>query len=422
MDMNFLQQMLRLQNIFGNNPQGGPNGQDVISPGINGQPNVSQPYVNPAMAQPQGYTPNDTASKSYSDFLNQYPQEQPPSKMRQLGGFLAGFGAGVSPAGYEHGQAVGFKGNPKEAMQVSDAFANYPHDTAVNEWLQKAKPMQAAVAEEDKANANKRIAYEQDENRKVAQQKADESERQHAAQEADKEVLRARQQQDSNTRTFNSQINEYKVKHPNAVIKAVDGALIAIDPQTQEATTIKDSEGKPYETGKMSDADKLTMQLHNQLAEIHARTEGSKEVVGARVEGERSLIPDKLKASEELKATVPGKAPSSTGGTQTPTQDRVALINRAQQARIEHPEWAKYININGTNVVVTTPGRFSGPDPAVYDQISKYILGGKSSTYTPSHAGVNAVPVGGSMKREIKGYPGTEEESLDGGKTWKRIK
>lgn len=271
MDMNFLQQMLRLQNIFGNVPQGGPSSQDVISPALNGTPTVSQPYINPAMQQ-QGYQPQDTAGKSYNDFLAQYPVEQPPSKMRQLGGFLAGFGAGVSPAGYEHGQAVGFKGNPKEAMQVSDAFTHYPHDSAVNEWMQKAKPMQTAVAEEDKANANKRIAYEQDENRKVSQQKADETSRANQAKEDENQQKIGISQQRADIAAQRAEVYKEMAK----------GGKLTTDSTGKDWIVYKD--GTKTDTGlqSLSPAELQQLKTESMLEGIKAREAATQEDIKAR--------------------------------------------------------------------------------------------------------------------------------------------
>jgi len=135
----------------------------------------------------------------YRDYVNNLPQPsdyQPSSTQRVLAG-LAGMG-GNRPAGMWGGVPVGFVNNPESQYSVTQAMLNQPYQKALTNYEAGGKMLEQGAGIEERDIANRRGIAE-------TQARIDETTRENKARDADREVLRDRQQQDSDTRLAKAQ-------------------------------------------------------------------------------------------------------------------------------------------------------------------------------------------------------------------------
>src|SRR6185437_9085456 len=106
------------------------------------------------------YSPHTEATQAYLKAAQSLPDvnNYQPSRMRKIGAFIAGLGAGVGPAGQSGGQMIGIRTNPQAEMETSQAAALQPYDTQLTNAEQKLKPLQAAAQLEAEQNNQARMA------------------------------------------------------------------------------------------------------------------------------------------------------------------------------------------------------------------------------------------------------------------------
>lgn len=103
----------------------------------------------------QLYQPQTQMSDMYKQALMQIPQPEKPSMFRNIAAALAGLGSGAGPADYWGGNAVGFKGNPKAALETTDLVRNAPYYKAMEQYGVKTKALGAGATQEEKENTER---------------------------------------------------------------------------------------------------------------------------------------------------------------------------------------------------------------------------------------------------------------------------
>lgn len=131
---------LRAQNIY--NPQNF--GADL-------------PQYDPVARMNELYQPQDAITQLYMQQLKNMPQREPPGKLRTIAAILAGLGANVGPQHYVGGSAVGFKGDPKAALETTDLIQNKPYYEKLQDWQTREKALGGGAELEARENTNKRI-------------------------------------------------------------------------------------------------------------------------------------------------------------------------------------------------------------------------------------------------------------------------
>lgn len=339
-------------------PQGGIQN---VSGGVNTQTDPSTPSP---QTMADLYHPSHVASDAYRQTLNEMPNratDDKPSVMRRIGGAIVGLGNG------------GEAGNEFTHRKFNNEMADYSN---------KVKLQGQGATEEDRSNVNARLVASDTIGKEQGQQKINAAADKEAAAETDKLELRRRQEQDSQTRALNASVNEWKAKNPNSIFKEIGGQMVAFDPKTNKSEVMTDKDGKPYDTGKMSDEAKLVLQLHNTIVGITARGEESRKTDAQRASEAEDLVKNKGEITKDINL---GKI---LAGNKSP-------------------------NTGTTTVSTTVPEHVSHLG-------GLYTTEGKGKTTTTVKT-PNA-PANQKMQKEIPGIPGSLAESTDGGKTWKRVK
>lgn len=341
------------------------------------QLNAQAPNVADQLSQL--YQPQTQLSEAYKNALMQMPQRTEPNMLHRIAGAIAGMSAGASPVGIAGGQVVGFKNDAAKQLGVQDEITNAPYYDKLRDWQAQTKQLGLGAGEEEKENVNKRIMAEQTVQKQLNAQRQAEVERKNKEVEADRAILRQRQQQDSDTRRMNSAITKYKVEHPNHQLKVIGDKVVSYDPASDKTITLKDEDGNDLDSGKLDDLSKMNIQLQNALAEIHARGSESRATESVKETNRQSDIGARGEQARQTKQVPSGsvinKQPAQAK-PQSPTQDKVAQFNRAQQVLAQHPEWQKYFHLASGNVVTST---FSSLNPFhskdEYDKAYQAIYG-----------------------------------------------
>lgn len=269
---------------------------------------------NMPMPEPMAEPPHTEISNAYRQALMQIPQQHSPGKLRTIAAMMAGLGAGVGPSSYQNGSAVGFNGNPKAAFETTDLVRNAPYYREMDQYNARTKALGVGANIEERQNNDRARSADQSLLRNQQAANAQETAQHHRELEGSAEQLRARQQQDADTRLANSRLNEFKAKNPHSIIRESNGGLVAINPLTNESTDLG------IDTGKLDDTTKLKIQLHNQLAEIEARIQGQKEVEGIRQTGRQNDIESRGSEARKTKST-PTATTRSASETVKTTKD-----------------------------------------------------------------------------------------------------
>jgi len=332
---------LRLKQMFG---PGMPSESFMGLPQQNmGIPNIDDLY------QPQMEMQNLFAeSARNSPQRNQYQ----PDLMRKIGAALANLGSG-GPAGMWGGNPVGYKSNISGGLAAQRSIQDEPYDRAVEDYKLKIDPLRAAADDERLANVNNRLVADNTVNRSIQERNVNRQitrDEELARQSGIKE-----EQADKRIKIAEARAQVYAARN-NGMKFFIDeaGQVVGVSPdgKTLAKTGLM--------TGDLSEMDKISLQLENDLTKIGAQNE----------------------ANIKLKETVPGKNTaaidrSPTARTNTPGMDRTAKINRIQQAIVNKPELAPYFEL-GTNKLPTgniKQGKIFRHDENLYKE-AQAIAGG----------------------------------------------
>lgn len=385
-----LQEMLRLQNIFGapqtggNIPPTGPSSltaPPVVSPGSDPYSNISfGPSTMGAPTPPspdmttqtsddsttdigarmgQLYTPHTAAMDRMSQMIDQYPKREDykPSVMRRIGAALTMFG----------------RGGPNMAEQVMDK----PFSEALTDWQNRMKPMETAAGIERYQNTNERMAAYQTVANELRQRAQD---------------LKAKNDtENAAIREHRANIYEYKALHPGMKLAFPKGGnVMAIDSGTGETHDT----GIP--TGSMTELDKMNLQYEEQMKEIGARGAEQRKTEGVKEGFRQSDIAARGTQARETKRVVSG-AGGKGEKPETPTQTRVRQFNAARELYNSRPELRPFIKLgtpSNNDFTISPPGEsriwgHTGPTSDQYQEIQNKIYGNKVAP-TASHTAATA--------------------------------
>lgn len=221
---------------------------------LNQQPQqqLPTPQPFPTMAPPEPsydpgadfsslYQPQNQAQDLFMQVLQQYPQLQNPTKLRKIGGFLAGLGS-------------------KTPFETSFQAAHGPELAQQQQWNERIKPLQQAADNERQSNLLGKQVADTIVNRKQQQFKIEETERK------DKATEQVRQQR--------ADVYQFKALNPDAKFDFRGPTVLVADPLTGKVTDTK------VPTGSLSDMDKLNLQHENRLGEIAAQGAQSRATKG----------------------------------------------------------------------------------------------------------------------------------------------
>lgn len=143
-------------------------------------------------------------------------------------------------------------------------------------------------------------------------------------------------------------IAKYKSENPNRVLKVIDGKLISFDPKTNQA----------IDTGihGLSREDELQIMHDNEIKELITKH-------AAELDSMRNK---------------PTEPPN-------PLNESRELLNRAQKFKIENPDLARYVRVNGDQIEITID-----PRDKDYEKIRQALYPPKSNP-TPNPPSVNSV-------------------------------
>ena len=329
-------------------------------------------------------TPKDEAFTNYTNMINSMPQREQfaPSKTRQILGAIAGMGAG-GPVGISNGAVLGYKSDVPAGMKIAQGIRDEPYNKALTDWANKLGPAGKLAELERNTNVNSRIAGIQTLQRQQADDKL-----QHQIQK-DEEDQR-RKNEELKIKQQRADVYSFKAQNPNLVIKDDgNGNMVGINPQTGETKVIRDIDGEPVKSARLTDAERLELQQSNALARIKAQGDETRTTAELRAklgltddwdiltENGKTYRVNSSTGERVLLSETELKKVSGTGNTakpDNPTQIKQDRINKANDFILKNPELAKFIEISDGLVKI-----IGKPDETTRRQITAGI-GLESST------------------------------------------
>lgn len=343
--------MLKLANIF--SPSGQTTQQNFPIGSVGGsqlpqtdQNMASNPQPDDLMSTIQGLlNPKDQQFQNFSDLINQMPQrsQYQPSKLRQVAGAIASMGAG-GPVGIANGQVVGYKSNIPEGLKIQQAITDEPYNKALSSWATKLEPTEKIAQMEANRNVNLRQLGLGELSRQQQQQKIDEQERAARIKEQQNQqnidIRRAREESYVKAKQF-------QMDHPNyKSFIDKDGMVVFVNPQDPGKEPVKTG----IDSGKLSDIEKIDLQVQGRLSEIAATGKNQQELEGAKQANRKEIESTRQIDRLELKREVPGSAKTGAAAKPLlPTQQRVDIINKAQKLVSDRPDLKGYIVFDKNN-------------------------------------------------------------------------
>lgn len=313
----------------------------VIDPSQIGSESIPQsPEQNIAQRLQQLYSPETTANDRLSQLLSQYPQRENPGVLAKIVGSLIGGARGPDAA--------------DRAM-----YGGYYRD--VQDWENQVKPASHLANQERYNNQNERQFANQ-----VVTQELNERKFGHK-QETDEANIKIREKRAS--------AYDFKQRNPNLTIKIdAQGNFIGINPQTGQKQYITGPDGKPVNSGDMSDYDKINLMQQNALERIDATADAGLTAIGARGVVQGQLIDKRDEIHDE-------NVEEGTDKPLSPSAERTAKLARAEDFTSKHPELADWIVLDGNKVTVregSSGGWFGKADsPALRKAIVDHVVDGK---------------------------------------------
>lgn len=321
-----------------------PNPQPVTlvpsNPSVTGD---DDPLIQARIAQL--FNPQTEATDRLRNYEHEMPQRNDPQfapgKLRSTGAFLAGLGTG-SAQGINGGQPIGFKSDVPTSLKVQDAIRNESYYKAKDDYEDRLKPLKESAEAEGRLNSNNRAIGSSllTNERQIKSNESLAKHRENQDSVANEKVEISRQRALAyDFKTRNPQYKSYIDK---------EGKLVFVNPQ--DPNDIKQT---GIDTGKLSDADKLALQLEGRLEAIKKSTEG-RITAEDNAETNRETLEEKRypNGRPPKSATAPGSKPPN------PAAQNRDLINRANQLVSEHPEYKGYLEITAQGVKVKPSGIF----------------------------------------------------------------
>lgn len=314
-DDNF-QRLSRLQNIFGpQNPIGGAN-----PPGIT--PPIAPP--NPMQQDMGQYQPDTRASDMLYQMINQMPQRNQPGIGRKILASIGGIGGG-----------------PK----LADQMLYQPYYQQMQDWQTKLGPIEKLASEERMGNINMRQLYDAMMRDKSAGERLDiqKSAEERKAKEGEANIAIRKQR----AATY-----DFKARNPNHVIKQdKDGNLIGINPQDDSVQYITDEDGNPIKGDKLSDYDKLNLQISGQKEVARVRGEEARKTEAVKETGRQADIRARgaqARATKTTETASSRKTALAKDKQLSVSQDAAAYKLARQQYIQDNPSHAKFWNPDGS--------------------------------------------------------------------------
>lgn len=302
-----------------------------------------------------------------SQNISDFPVLQNPNKLQRISGFLSALG-----------------GQPSD---VTNEIMWGPNNRAMQQWslknnaLSNAAKIEGSNVSNKFSNDLKRMNNESLANYRQTQGEAALGRVGNAA-----DANRIRQDDLANrNRIANAklELDKWKTMNPEGKIYAPKGGnVMLVNPLTGESIDTG------IETGSLTDEERIKLTGAVQQQNIAAQ-------------------------GEQARTTKSTPSADSGVNSQLPTQQKQAILNRAQQLINQRPDLAAYITINpNTNAVEIAPagktnwmGQQRGPSKEQFDEINNIIYGAGSGglppkvPVTPSNKPVNQEPIGGQKKR-----------------------
>lgn len=387
-DLNKLSQIFNpnLQNIQQPSPMSPDMGVGMMN--MNNQGNQDDQLNQALMSL---LTPKDEQYDKFTQMLGMMPQREnyQPGKMRKIGAFLGGLGAG-GPIGVSGGQPIGYKSDVPGGLKIQSSILDEPYNQAMSDWGSKAGSTLEAAKLENTRNTQSRLAGS---NLKMAQLRertiSDQEDKTRNQNDLANKNLELKAG-DQKIRQQRADAYEFRIKNPNHIIKEAGEYLVSIDPQSGESELIRDSSGEPIETGKLDDKTKLQLQLDNSLKEIGARNSASKELEGVKQTNRKDLETTK-ETNRQKDITARSSSPkTTTTKTETAANRHTRLFDKAVEGINKNPAWNEYIHLDIPHKTfkIDTPesksglfglGAKKGGDPTIAKSITDYIYEGDSA-------------------------------------------
>lgn len=279
------------------------------------------------------YHPQMGAQQKFSQFINEFPERQEPSKWRKLGAVLYGMGQ-------------------KNPVEASRDFTNYHYDNAVNDWKLRAPFIQQDADNERQANVNERqLAYNQIQN-DVANRRVADSE------------------QKTNNAEKRTKIYQQRTDIADAVSRGVQ--TVVFDEKTGLANLImKDGTTRVLDVSHVTPKEKAQIQKEIDAARIGAQGTQSRLNIGAQGEQTR----ENIKATgDQTRQNIDARA----SGAGLKESDKVIRAKRLAGIGIsEHPEWAPYMEFDSMNNQFLNTKLPPGGDRATLNRINDWIYEGQ---------------------------------------------
>lgn len=290
---------------------------------------------NPKHQQIDKLTANVNAQPSRSDFK--------PSRMRIIGSALAGLGAG-GPAGIVNGQPVGYKSNIPEGLNIQSALMNQPFNQATNDWKNKNEPLGDLAKLENQSNTQDRLIGGQllsEESRKRTNERIAAKDRTSAELTQQKiDISRERADAYVKAKQFTSAHPAYKS------FTDENGDLYFYNPTDPKAEPI------PSGLKGLSAQEKIDLNVQGRLKEIEAQSNANQNLEDTK-QGNRL----ELQANKPVKPTKPAAVPKPP----SETQNKVGLVNKANQIISQYPELKPYIIFDKSTGVSVVPSGIMHP-------------------------------------------------------------
>jgi hypothetical protein len=313
-------------------------------------------------------TPREDVLNQFLAHLSNQPVREKPGLGRRILGSLAGLGA-YNSAHFSDGAALGISGDPREQQQIQDMIANKPYYEKLQDWEVKLKPLEKAAGIEGQRNTGMRTLNRDILNQDLYRQRLE------RLKGVDVEKARHNVATEANARETNEQRAArtaamlYHYKNPNHQLKQdADGNLIGYNPKDDTIQVVKDpATGQPIKGNALTPQQRVNMGI----TLIQERTKGAKEVAAVRGEEAR-----------KTRQTVPAVNPNSkSAGGKSEAAKQKELVNRATKLRLERPDLAPYVKIEGNQVSVSEGGGLGGgaKRKALADEARKILLGNQTN-------------------------------------------
>lgn len=242
------------------------------------------------------YTPGHEIADKFNEVWSQMPQHEKPSVMRRIVASMVGAGGGI-----------------KGADEVLDA----PYNEQMSEWTNKLKMLQPLLGDEKYNNTNERMLATNAASQTVANRRADISEA-NVRRQRDKDAATEALNQDKlKVQQDRAKAYIYKQNNPNHQLEEDEnGYIVAINPVTRGAYYITDDDGNKIKSNKLSDADKINLQIKGRLAAARVAGEESRKTEDVREKGREVIADKRVVGQKEVKAIQPGTGTVTTKETE----------------------------------------------------------------------------------------------------------